>query len=171
MNEKQIKALTWIKDKRISLGDGLYLNIRKSSKTYIIRKMTNGRVSVITLGKSPDLSLKLARKKAIEFYKAADVSNTTVSKLVNKYWTEIAEQTSKVPKQLKGYLDQIENEFGHKKVMDIRRSDLVAYIQLYAKCGSRSADRMRSYLKQVLSYAIELGHIYISPMADVTPGV
>ena len=53
INEKQIKALTWVKDKRITLGNGLYLNFRKSSKTYIIRKIVNGRVTVTIPGKSP----------------------------------------------------------------------------------------------------------------------
>ena len=171
MNEKQIKALTWVKDKRITLGDGLYLNIRKSSKTYIIRKMVNVRVTVTTLGKSPALSLKLARLKALQLSTVVDVSNTTVSELVKKYWTEVVEPSSKVPKQVSGYLDQIEDRFGNKKVMDIRRADLVAFIQLYAKRGARSADRMRSYLKQVFSYGVELGYIDTSPMTDVTKRV
>ncbi len=138
MNEKQIKALTWEKDKRIALGDGLYLNIRKSSKTYIVRKTVNGRASVITLGKSPDLSLKLARIKALKLSTVFDVSSTTVSELIGKYWTEIVEPTSKVPKQVRGYLDQIESQFGNKKVMDIKRPDLVAFIQFYAERGARS---------------------------------
>ncbi len=56
MNEKQIKALTWVKDKRTTLGDGLYINFRKSSKTYIIRKMVNGSVTVATSpSSSPNL--------------------------------------------------------------------------------------------------------------------
>lgn len=37
MNEKDIKALKWESDKRIGLGNGLYLNLRKSSKTFIVR--------------------------------------------------------------------------------------------------------------------------------------
>ena len=37
MNEKDIQALKWEKDQRIGLGNGLYLNLRKSSKTFIVR--------------------------------------------------------------------------------------------------------------------------------------
>ncbi len=69
MNEKDIKSVTWEgKDRRIRLDTSLYLNIRRSSKTYIIRKSIKGKAQVITLGKFPTLSLKKARLMAMEFH-------------------------------------------------------------------------------------------------------
>ena len=171
MNERDIKALKWEKDKRIRLGDGLFLNLRRSSKTYLIRKSVNGREQIITLGKSPALSLKEARLKALQLSMKADVSNTTVATLINKYWVEVIEPESKVPAQVRGYLDYIEKQFGSRKVIDITRSALVKFIQSYAARGARSADRMRSYLKQVFSYGVELGFIEVSPMSEVTKRV
>lgn len=169
MNEKDIKGLKWEKNRAISLGDGLYLNLRKSSKTYIIQKMINGKRQVITIGKHPTLSLKNARFKAIEFQRKDDVSTVTVSELKEKYWNEIVEPTSKVPNQVEGYLNNIEAEFGNRKVIDISRSMLVRYIQTYShERGARSADRVRSYLKQLFGYAVELGFLDGSPMSEVT---
>ncbi|MDX2506661.1 MAG: tyrosine-type recombinase/integrase [Gammaproteobacteria bacterium] len=169
MNEKDIKSLRWEKDKRLGLGDGLYLNLRKSSKTYIIRKQISGKTQIITLGKSPALSLRKARLKAAEYLVKRDVSTSTVKELVEKYYSEIVIPTSKVPNQVIGYLNNIEAEFGHKKNIDVTRSMLVRFIQIYSKeRGARSADRIRSYLKQVFSYAVELGWLDSSPMSEVT---
>ena len=64
MNENQIKALRWEKDPVIGPGNSLSLRQRKSSKTYIVRKMINKKPQVITLGKSPDLSLRQAKLEA-----------------------------------------------------------------------------------------------------------
>jgi hypothetical protein len=64
MNENQIKALRWEKDQVIGLGNSLSLRLRKSSKTYFVRKMISEKPQVITLGKSPDLSLMQAKLEA-----------------------------------------------------------------------------------------------------------
>ena len=143
--------------------------LARASKTFIVRKTENGKATVITLAKHPSLSLKDARLKAIQLQMAEDVSNITVNQVKNKYWNEIVEPTSKVPNQVEGYLNNIDNEFGKRKVIDITRSMLVSYIQDYSKeRGARSADRMRSYLKQLFSYSVELGDLNSSPMAEVT---
>lgn len=169
MNEKDIKALKWVKNQAISLGNGLYLNLRKSSKTYIIQKMINGKRQVVTIGKHPALSLKDARFETMMFQRKENISNVIVSELKEKYWNEIIEPTSKVPDQVNGYLNHIESEFGHRKVIDITRAMLVKYIQSYSReRGARSADRIRSYLKQLFSYAVELGYLDGSPMSEVT---
>ncbi len=169
MNEKDIKALKWEKDKRIGLGGGLYLNLRRSSKTYIVRKTEHGKATVITLGKHDTLSLKDAKSKAMKLQRAKDISNLTMSKLKEKYWEEIVQPSSKVPKQVEGYLNNIDEKFGRRKVIDITRAMLVSFIQDYSTVrGARSADRIRSYLKQLFSYAVELGILTGSPMSEVT---
>lgn len=172
MNEKDIKALKWIADARIGLGNGLYLNLRKNSKTYIVRIQQQGKNRIITLGKHPLLSLKDARAKAMSLMMKEDISNITLSQLRDKYWNEVVLSQSKVPKQVWGYLDNINREFGNKKVMDITRAMLVRFIQNYSELrGARSADRVRSYLKQLFSYGVELGYIDESPMLAVTKRV
>ena len=45
---------------------------------------------------------------------------------------------------------------------------LVRFIQNYSEFrGARSADRVRSYLKQLFSYGVELGYVDESPMLAV----
>jgi integrase len=169
MNEKDIKALKWESDKRIGLGNGLYLNLRKSSKTFIVRIQHDGKSQIITIGKHPILSLKDARVKAMNLMLKEDISKVNVSQLKDKYWEEIVIPQSKVPNQVIGYLNNIENEFGRRKVIDITRAMLVRFIQSYSKNrGARSADRIRSYLKQLFNYAVELGYLDESPVLGVT---
>lgn len=57
--------------------------------------------------------------------------------------------------------------------MEIRRYELVQFIKSYSRTrGARSADRTRSYLKQLVAYGVELGYITgESPMDGVTKRV
>jgi len=131
--------------------------------------MINDKNQVISLGSTSNLSLREARNKASQYSMKQNVSNIVVSTLVKEYFDEVIEPTSKVPQQVVGYLNHIEKEFGHRKVIDITRVLLVSYIKQYSQDrGTRSADRMRSYLKQTLAYAVESGYIETSPMSEVT---
>ena len=170
-NEAKIKSLKWSKDQRISLGDGLYLNLRRSSKTFLIRKQVRGKVQIITLGKVPALSLKQARLEALQMKMSADISNVTMSELVEKYRIDIVIPESRVPLQIEGYLRHIDQEFGRRKLINLTRAMLVNFIQRYTKRGARSADRLRSYLKQILGYAVELGWVTQNPMNEVSKRV
>ena len=110
MNEKDIKALKWESDKRIGLGNGLYLNLRKSSKTFIVRLQQNGNTQIISIGKYPMLSLKDAKAKSMSLMMKEDISSITLFQLKEKYWKEIVLLQSKVPKQVSGYLNNINKE-------------------------------------------------------------
>ncbi|MEJ1379337.1 MAG: integrase family protein [Candidatus Sedimenticola sp. (ex Thyasira tokunagai)] len=169
-NEKDIQKVQWNnKDRRIRIDHGLYLNIRHSSKTYLIRKMVRGKAQVITLGTSPALSLREARLRAAEYFTIRDVSSVTVNALTEKYFNEVVSAKSKVPHQVKGYLNHIDERFGNKKVIDVATAHCVKYIQYYSnERGARSADRLRSYLLQVFGYGVELGYLKQSPMNGVT---
>lgn len=170
MNERDIKALKFEnKEKEYGLGNGLYLRVRKSSKTYIIRKKVNYIRQVITLGQSPVMSLKDAKFKAMEYSRQKDVSKNTMSELIVKYWDEVEAPRSKVPKQVQSYLNIIDGAFGKRKLIDIKRAMLVGFIQRYSKTnGARTSDRVRSYLRQLFGYALELGWVESSPMEGVS---
>ena len=164
MNEKDIKALKWERDKRIGLGNGLYLNLRKSSKTFIVRLQQNGNTQIISIGKYPMLSLKDAKSKSMSLMMKEDISSITLFQLKEKYWKEIVLLQSKVPKQVSGYLNNINKEFGYRKIIGITRAMLVRFIQNYSEQrGARSADRIRSYLKQLFSCGVKLDYINKSP--------
>ena len=57
--------------------------------------------------------------------------------------------------------------------MDVKRANLVQFIKPYShKRGARSADRIKSYLKQLFEYGIELGYLPgQSPREGVTKRV
>jgi len=171
LTQKDIDQIKWVKDIKPRVGDNLYLRVRKLSKTYLYRKMVNNKTQFITLGKHPTLKLKEA-KRMVSDLQGHTITNTTVSQLVDKYWNEIISPASKVPKQVKGYLDYIDKQIGHRKVVDVSKSALVSQIQRYSSNrGARSADRLRSYLKGVFEYGAELGVIETSPMFGVTKRV
>jgi integrase len=174
LSETSVKALHWKgKDQRISDGQGLYMNLRKNSKTWIVRKSHSGKTHIITLGKWPALSCKQARLDARRYADESDISNVTVNKLIGEYKKDVVFPDSKVPKQVEGYLNHIDNVFGTFKVIAIKRAQLVYFIKQYGdERGARSADRIRSYLKQLFAYGVELGYITgASPMDGVTKRV
>ncbi len=175
MNQKEVNNLNWHvsqKDKTIKVDDNLYIRLRKASTTYIIRKTVHRKAQVITLGNHPALTLKKAKSEAKK-YLDVDTSSTTVDTLIDDYLLDVIYPDSKVPKQVEGYLNHIRERLGIRKVMDVKRAELVQFIKHYSKSrGARSADRVRSYLKQLFSYGVELGYLSgQSPMDGVTKRV
>ncbi|MCP4075566.1 MAG: integrase family protein [Gammaproteobacteria bacterium] len=175
MNQKDINNLNWLtekKDKFIKVSDNLYVRLRKTNTTYIIRKTVNKKAQVITLGKHPALKLAKAKTESLK-YLNNDVSSVTTDTLISDYLTDVVYPESKVPKQVEGYLRQIKGRFGRMKVIDVKRFELVKFIKNYSKTqGARSADRLRSYLKQLFSYGVELGYLSgENPMEGVTKRV
>jgi integrase len=171
MNQSKINTLKWMgKDQLISLGDSVYIRVRKSSKTYLIRKMISGKNSVIKLGKHPVMNLRDAKRAAV--LAEVERERVTISQVIDKYLDEQVYKKSKVVKQVEGYLRYIDREIGRKFAPDVDRLTLVNMIQGY-KGGKhpRAADRLRSYLMALFGYAVELGHIDVSPMVGVTKRV
>jgi hypothetical protein len=138
----------------------LYLNLRRNSKTWIFRKSHSGKTRILTLGKWPALSCKQARIEAGKYSDQSDLSSKTVSDLIAEYKTDVVNPDSKVPKQVYFYLGRIEIEFGRLHVITIKRLQLVQFIKRFShERGTRTADRLRSYLRQVFAYGVELGYI------------
>jgi integrase len=169
MNQNDIRALKWEKDRMVGLGDCLWLRVRKSSKTYMLRKTTNKKVQVIRLGTHPALSLKQAKLKAMQYAQQADISTVIVSKLIEVYMHDVVNPASKIPDQVAGYMNHIDHAFGRQKVISVNRFKLVEFIKSFsATHGARTADRLRSYMKVLFAYGVELGYIDQNPMVGVT---
>lgn len=170
INEQYIRGIKWGgKDLRLSIGECLFLQVRRSSKTWLVRRRIDGKTSVTTIGKYPDLSLKKARVEATKITMASTVSVFTVEQLVKKYMDEVAHRKHKRPDLAQGYMDRaVIPTIGTQKVRDVTRAELVVLIQNYSKRGARTADQLRSNLKKLFSYAVELGHRDDNPMLEVT---
>jgi len=169
-NEHAIRNFKWDgKDIRLSIGGCLMLQVRKSSKTWLVRRRINGKTSVTTLGKHPDFNLRQARLEASKLTNAISISTFTVGELVTKYMNEVVNIKHKQPQLTQGYMDRaVLPTLEARKVRDITRPDLVSLIQNYAKRGARTADQLRSNLNKLFSYAVELGHRDDNPMSEVT---
>lgn len=166
---KAVEAAKWKgKDYRLADRDGLYLQVRRSSKTWIIRSRKGGRTSITTVGKIGIVSLKEARVEAAN-QKNQNTHTVTVETLVEKYMAEVVEKNHKRPELAQGYMARcVIPKIGPRKVRDIEKADLVVLIQDYAKRGGRTADQLRSNLMSLFGYAAELGFTDTNPMIGVT---
>ena len=170
LNDRQIKSLKWDdKDSRVCVGNGLYLNIRKNSKTWIVRSRRNGITSVKTLKTYPEMSLREAMAEASRILVSPDRSKVTVNDLSVRYLSDIVEKKHKRPELAQGYFKRaVLPALGSKKVQDVTRFELANLIREYAKRGKRSADQLRSNLKGLFGYGVELGLRDDNPVSEMT---
>ena len=168
--ERQASAERWDgKDRLVSAGDGLYLNVRKCSKTWITRRTIRGKLRVRTLGKYPGLSVKEARALTLAAALDKAPSNTTVTDLAERYFRDVIEREHKRPVFVRGYLDRaVIPELGPRRVVDLSPSDVAAVILNYRERGARSADCLRATMRSLFEYAIEIGVRVDNPAARLT---
>lgn len=174
LNDTQVRTAKWGgKDYTLNDGNGLYLNVRRSSKTWIIRRKRDGRMRVTTVGKYPDIGLKAARKKAVETDRKRHPSAVTVAQLADEY-REIINRDNKRPKMTTAYLDRgLPSSLLKTRVSDVLRTELVDIIKAYpvsrAGCtGERTRDAFRIILRQMFDVAVENGYRDDNPADKIT---
>jgi integrase len=170
MNETKATDARWEgKDRTISAGDRLYLLVRKRSKTWIIRRQGKTGTTVRTLGKFPEMSAKQARALAIEDALRRSPSQKTVEALAEEFYVEVALKEYRRPEFIRGYLDRaIVPRLGSRRVAELTPLDIAAVIQGYRARGPRSADQLRSILRAILTYAVEIGIRPDNPVEHLT---
>lgn len=169
ITEQQAKAAKWTgKDHLLGGGDGLFLNIRRSSKTWLIRRTVQGKTTVRTIGKYPTMSAKAARAFALAESLKRNPSNITLGELAEDYYTAIASEHRR-PEQIRGYLDRaILPELGTRRVIDIAAIDVASVIKRYRDRGTRAADQLRSVFSALFRYGVEVGVRPDNPAAALT---
>lgn len=170
LTDKQAKAETWEgKDRLLAVGDSLYLNVRRSSKTWIIRRATQGKMMVRTIGKYPEMSVRAARACALAALLKENPSNLTVGELAERYFTEVVEEEQRRPELVRGYLDRaILPELGARRVIELTSLHIASMIQRYRVRGPRSADQLRTVTRSLMRYAVEIGVRPDNPAAALT---
>lgn len=168
--ERQATAEHWDgKDRLVSAGDGLYLNVRRSSKTWIIRRTIKGKLRVRTLGRHPALSVKEARALALADALDKAPNMMTLGDLAERYFTEVVEVEQRRPELFRGYLDRaVIPALGPRRVVELTPSDVAAVVQNYRTRGARTADSLRAVLRTLFGYAIEIGVRADNPAALLT---
>jgi integrase len=170
ITERQAKAERWEgKDRLVACGDGLYLNVRRSSKTWIIRRKARGKAHVTTLGKYPDMSALEARAAALAARLAEDPSRRTVGELAEQFFRDVVSIEQRRPHYFRGYLDRaILPDLGQRRVAEVTPAELAACIQAYRERGARAADQLRSALRALFAFAVEVGLRPDNPAAQLT---
>lgn len=168
--ERRAKAERWEgKDRLVSAGNGLYLNVRRSSKTWIIRRRINGRMQVRTIGRYPAMRFVEARAIAAEQALERFPSERTVQSLAEEYYQDVVAVEHRRPALFRGYLDRaILPELGTRRVAELTASDVAAVIRGYRDRGPRTADVLRSSLSALFKYAVDIGAREDNPAALLT---
>lgn len=170
LTERQAKAETWTgKDRLVGAGDGLYLNVRRSSKTWIIRRASQRKMLVRTIGHYPEMSARAARAFALAESLKQNPSNLTVAEMAENYFRDAVESEHRRPKLVRGYLDRaILPGLGTRRVIEVTPIEVATVIHHYRQRGTRSADQLRSIFNNLFRYAIETGIRPDNPASALT---
>ncbi|HPB76891.1 MAG TPA: Arm DNA-binding domain-containing protein [Chromatiaceae bacterium] len=169
--ERQARAIHWEgKDRLVSAGDRLYLNVRQNSKTWLIRRrLPSGKMVVRTLGQYPTMSVREARAIAVAEGMKKVLSNMTVKDLAETYFDEVVKIEHRRPELIRGYLDRgILPELGDRRITELNPADIAAAILAYRERGPRTADQLRSVLRALFTFAVENGIRSDNPAAPLT---
>lgn len=163
---------TWVSDRR----HGLYVRVRATgAKSWVVRRRTGGKAEIITLGNvsdrpgAPGLSLAQARAKAAAL-DGAPVSNATFEELLKEWYEAKVERVYRRPKDVDGYIKRLSPALKATKLRDVDRFAVTQALKRYAKeRGPVGANRCLSVLKTAFAYAVNVGHLEKSPIAELDP--
>jgi integrase len=179
LTDRTAKTATWDGSDYLLADDrGLFLRVRKSSKTWVVRRRHLGRMRVTTLGDYPELSIKDARARAARLAARTPGSTKTVAELVEEFKVAIR-ATHRDPDQVDGYLRRgIPAGWAAQRVAQVTRSDVVALLKDYRRTvakrgipgrqGERATDAFRGILRQLFGLAVELGYRDDNPADQIT---
>jgi integrase len=187
LTNAQIKALKPRTSRYlVSDGRGLSLDILPSGKmSWLYRYRTNGKQEKVILGRYPDLSLKGARNKRDQLAaqvadgespaderrraRTGPAANPTVREFGDRYFNEQVLTRWKNPKDVRRYLDnEIYPTMGDKILKEVTALDVQALV--YGKRDSgrvAAAIHLRSVIKQMFDYAVEVQLVTVNPAAMV----
>jgi integrase len=175
------------KDRDYSIGDGLYLRVRKSSKTWLFQTKQNGKRIIKTLGHFPDMDIKSAKKKALELKTEVSIlsKSTKLSSLLAQYYERSIighenkkNQPHKRPAMTKYYLDILDRTYGHMNIDNITADHIETLIRDYRSGirangrgdGTRAANQLHNVIKTFFkSPAINRRITGKNPVESVSP--
>lgn len=152
------------KDKDYSIGDGLYLRVRKSSKTWLYKTKQNGKRIIKTIGHFPDMGCTMAKKKSITLKSevSAISRSTKLHDLIEVYYQRSIignenkkNQPHKRPQVSKRYLNMLDQVCGHMNIDNISAEHIETLIRNYRSSiknngrgdGTRAANQLQNTIK------------------------
>lgn len=173
------------KDKDYNLfdGDGLYLRIRPTgTKTWVFRYKTSlDKIHKMTIGNYPEIKLAFARDKRTEYRRylaegvdlkellglgekgKEDNSLECISRAwLTKYAVRKPLEEHTKHKRLRKLENHLFPKIGHIPITDIRPRDLRIVLNTIFEKSADNAQRIRSDLILIFSYAVQYGHIEVN---------
>jgi integrase len=167
-------------------GRGLSLDVLPSGQmSWLYRYRTNGKQEKVVLGRYPDLSLKAARKKRddlatvvangkspvqeLKLARAGLATNPTVREFGDRYFKEQVVTRWKNPRDIRRYLDnEIYPAMGDKLLKELNALEVQALVYRKRDNGRvAAAIQLRSVIKQMFDYAVEVQLVTTNPAAMV----
>lgn len=197
MNLTDIQIKAWIKNNERFEGKadtgtnirGLYISYRKDFSTpqWRFRYKIQGKSQQFFFGQYPEITLKVARKKAEEFRaqvrlginpaeekrktKAKSVAEinkrknrVTVAQFADKYYENRVKGQLKEPKHALGHINRIKDNLGNMSIEEVSSRHIT---DMYTKDLKRgypsSTNKMHEQTKRMFKHAVVCGVIQISP--------
>ncbi len=160
-----------------SLLQGFGLRVTKASvKTFYVRVRLRNKITRITLGKYPALSLADARAMAQEKMRMAldgslslhEAHQITVKEAYERFIELYAKVKNKNWRVAQSRLKPFLKEYGAVSLADIHRRDIISYLDNVMARGTHTqANRAHSALSRFLNWCVERTYIEISPCYGV----
>lgn len=172
------------KDRLLTDGDGLFLNVRASgTKQWQFRYRLGGKQKKAILGHYPEISLKAARdmrdRMRSDLARGDDPGNTDLSEYKPETFAKMA--TEWHAKQLNRWSpghaqrvwSRIENDllpaFGDRAVSSVKRKDVLDALRAVEARGAIDmAKRVGQYAVQIFDYALSEEHIEFNPAVNLS---
>jgi hypothetical protein len=107
-----------------------------ASKTWITRRVVNGKMQVRTLGKYPALRVAKARVLTLQLALDRNASERMMESVAKEYYNEVVPIEHRRPEFFRGYLNRaILPELGPHRVVDLPPIDVAAVIRNYKARG------------------------------------
>lgn len=150
--------------------NNLYLRVRKSgSKVWHVRRLKDGVLLNVRLGKWPELGLKAARTRAEDVINGVVDGDATLKSVCDEWFAQRIERRYKRPKQISQYIDRIPAGLLTRPIHEIERIDVARALQHYAKTrGPVGANRLLAIMKQIFLYAHKVGYVPDNVLAPLS---
>ena len=175
------------KGKRTEVWDnkttGLQIRITSMGvKTFYVKKrIKNGEVERISIGRFPDVTIEQARRKATEINLAiADGKNPaeikrgkkaelTFAELFEQYYERHALPSKRTASEDKGkYEKYLKKPLCNKKISEIKRADIATIHSKITRAGyPTTANRVKALISSIFGWAITVGLMETNPALGV----
>ncbi len=147
----------------------LYLRVRATGKkVWVLRRMRDGKLTNVTLGRYPALTLNKARKKARDILEGT-ADPKSLKAVADEWFTMRIRGKYRRPRQVLHYLDHIPATIGAKLIHDVDRREIHRELVNYAQTrGPVAAARFLAIYKQMFQYAAAAGYLPDSPLSQMT---